>query len=67
MQKSEADQTGLEVRAELCLGCGACAQVCARQAIWFIWGRAKINRARCDLCYRCLTECDQGAIAEKAF
>jgi ferredoxin len=67
MQEPKTDQTTLEVKAELCLGCGTCAQVCARQAIWFMWGRANINRTRCDLCYRCLAECPEGAIEEKTF
>ncbi|HEY3278463.1 MAG TPA: 4Fe-4S binding protein [Syntrophorhabdaceae bacterium] len=59
------DRVALEVKTEMCLGCGACAGVCPRRAIWFMWGRANINRARCDLCYRCLPECPEAAIREK--
>ena len=55
----------LQVRKDLCLGCGLCAQNCSQQAIWFLWGQAEIDQSRCNLCRLCLKVCPQGAIVDK--
>ena len=57
----------LEVRKELCLGCGLCALNCPTGAITFPWGRAEINQGRCISCYQCVQVCLGGAIQEKVF
>ncbi|MEW6666979.1 MAG: 4Fe-4S binding protein [Thermodesulfobacteriota bacterium] len=64
MQEPGKLQTRLEVNTELCLGCGVCAQVCERHAIWFLWGRAEINQYRCGRCGRCIEACGQSAIEQ---
>ncbi|HUV57049.1 MAG TPA: 4Fe-4S binding protein [Dehalococcoidales bacterium] len=33
----------LQVRKDLCLGCGLCAQNCPQQAISLLWGQAEIE------------------------
>ena len=54
----------LQVRKDLCLGCGLCAQNCPRQAIWLLEGQAEIDQNRCDLCHLCIEICPQGAIVD---
>jgi len=54
----------LQVRKDLCLGCGLCAQNCPTQAISLFWGQAEIDPNRCNLCHWCLEVCLQGAIME---
>jgi len=54
----------LQVRKDLCLGCGLCAQSCPGQAISLLWGQAEIDQSRCNLCRLCLEVCPQGAIME---
>lgn len=55
----------LEVRKEICLGCGLCADNCPTGAITFPWGKAEINQGRCNSCYQCIQVCPSGAINEK--
>jgi len=55
----------LQVRKDLCLGCGLCAQNCPQQAISLLWGQAEIDRSRCNLCRQCLEVCPQDAIVDK--
>jgi ferredoxin len=54
----------LQVRKDLCLGCGICIQSCPRGAVSFRLDRAEINQSRCNSCHLCLDVCPQGAIAE---
>ncbi|MBA7703905.1 Ion-translocating oxidoreductase complex subunit B [subsurface metagenome] len=54
----------LQIRKDLCLGCGLCAQNCPREAVWFLGGQAEIDQNRCNLCRLCVEVCPQGAIVE---
>ena len=54
----------LQVRKDLCLGCGLCAGNCPLQAISLLWGYAEIDRSRCNQCRLCVEICPQGAIVE---
>ena len=53
-----------QVRRDLCLGCGLCADSCPQQAISLLSRQAKIDRNRCSECGICLNVCPQGAIVE---
>jgi len=55
----------LQVRKDLCLGCGLCAQNCPQQAISLLWGQAEIDQSKCNLCHLCLEVCPQDAIVDK--
>ena len=55
----------LQVRKDLCLGCGLCAQSCPRGAISLLWGQAEIDQNRCNSCRLCVEVCPQGAIVER--
>jgi len=55
----------LQVRKDLCLGCGLCVQTCPQQAIQLLWGQAEIDLTRCNLCYLCIEVCPRDAIVEK--
>jgi pyruvate formate lyase activating enzyme len=56
----------LALNADKCIGtgeCGRCLQVCAPGAITSAaGGRVSIERARCDLCFRCIPECPSEAL-----
>jgi ferredoxin len=54
----------LQVRKDLCLGCGLCAESCPRQAISLPSGQAQIDQSRCNHCGICLDVCPNGAIIE---
>lgn len=54
----------LQIRKDLCLGCGLCAQYCPQEAIWLPKEQAEIDQNRCNLCRLCLEVCPQGAIVE---
>ncbi len=58
------DNVILQVRKDLCLGCGLCAESCPQQAISLQSGQAKIARNKCNHCGLCLNVCPQGAIVE---
>lgn len=55
----------LQVRKDLCLGCGLCAQNCPQGAIYLFWGQAQIDQNKCNSCGLCLEICPQGAITER--
>lgn len=54
----------LQIRKDLCLGCGLCANSCPLQAISLFGVHAKIDQSRCNQCRLCLEVCPQGAIVE---
>jgi Fe-S-cluster-containing hydrogenase component 2 len=58
------DDIILQVRKDLCVGCGLCAESCPQQAISLQAGQAKIYRNRCNRCGICLDVCPRGAIVE---
>ena len=60
------NNTVLQIRKDLCLGCGLCAQNCPQGAIYLLNGQASIDHIRCTLCTLCQTICPQGAIIECA-
>ncbi len=55
----------LQIKKELCLGCGLCASNCPQQAISMLSGQAEIDRNRCRECRICVKVCPQGAIIER--
>ena len=54
----------LQVRKDLCSGCGLCVQSCPSGAILLFWDKAKIDQRRCNSCRLCEDVCPQGAILE---
>ena len=62
--RSLKGETMLQVRKDLCLGCGLCAENCPQQAISLLSGQAEIDQNKCNQCYLCLEVCLQGAIVE---
>jgi ferredoxin len=56
----------LQIREELCLGCGLCVRNCPLGAIAIFLGKARIDTTRCNNCYNCVSACPQGAIQEEA-
>ncbi len=55
----------LQVRNDLCLGCGLCAQICPQGAISVLWGQAEIDQSKCNSCCLCIELCPQGTIVER--
>jgi ferredoxin len=55
----------LQIRKDLCLGCGLCASSCPQQAISLLSGQAEIDNNRCNHCGLCLGVCPRGAIIER--
>lgn len=52
--------------AKKCVGCGACREVCSREAVSFAQGRAVVDRSRCRACGACDPVCPVGANALSA-
>ena len=51
---------------DLCVGCGICRENCPQEAVLVQYGKAWIDRTRCNRCGICLDVCPQGAIIESA-
>ena len=50
------------IRDDLCIGCGACQNVCPVSAISLSNGKAAIDQSTCVKCGRCFDVCPKGAI-----
>ena len=51
-----------KLKAEDCIGCGKCAQICPAKAIAMEKGRPAIDRSRCIHCFCCQEFCPKGAM-----
>ena len=54
----------LEVRRDLCVGCGLCTQNCPTGAISLHLSQAIIDQSHCNQCLLCIDVCPRGAIVE---
>ncbi len=52
-----------KVNVELCIGCGACIDVCPMKAIVMVNGKANIEEEKCRNCRVCQRTCPVGAIS----
>jgi len=52
----------LNIRREICAGCGVCTRVCPTGAISLYRGKARIDQAKCTDCYLCIQACPREAI-----
>jgi len=52
----------LNVKKELCVGCGVCTHVCPTGAISLDAGTAGIDQDKCISCLNCVQACPRGAI-----
>ncbi len=50
------------VKEKHCVGCGACAKICAHDAPQIANGKASIDESKCVGCGRCLAVCPKDAI-----
>jgi Na+-translocating ferredoxin:NAD+ oxidoreductase subunit B len=50
------------INTEICKGCGACIDVCPKNAITMVNGKASIAEEKCKKCRICVSACPVGAI-----
>jgi len=55
----------LQVREEICIGCGLCMRLCPQRAVSIVQGKAHIDQIMCTNCRRCQEVCPRGAIKEE--
>lgn len=60
---STAFGSGPRVNKDLCVGCGKCAEVCPRETVHVVKGKAKITAKNCIRCFCCQEFCPKGAIS----
>lgn len=53
----------MQVNQEICVGCGACVNLCPRLAIRFIDGHSYIDQQSCIECGTCRDACGVDAIS----
>lgn len=56
----------LQIRKDLCVGCGICRDNCPQDAISIINRKAFIDGEKCNDCGICLNICPRGAIVSKS-
>jgi Fe-S-cluster-containing hydrogenase component 2 len=52
----------IEVKTELCIGCGACVRACTVNAIHLREGKAYIEGSKCTDCQKCIQICPEDAL-----
>lgn len=52
----------LNVRKDICVGCGVCTRVCPTGSISLDGGKAQIDQVKCTGCLNCVQACPRGAI-----
>lgn len=50
------------IDTELCIGCGACIEICPADAIVLKEGKAEIRTEKCKKCKACINSCPVNAI-----
>lgn len=50
------------INTELCIGCGACIDICPVEAIYLENGKAKLTTSKCKKCKACVNACPVEAI-----
>ncbi|MBO5143527.1 MAG: DUF362 domain-containing protein [Clostridia bacterium] len=54
-----------KLKADECIGCGKCAEVCPAKAITIENKKAKIDKSKCITCFCCQEFCPKGAMKVK--
>ena len=51
-----------KLEADLCVGCGKCANICPAKAVTMVGGKPRIARGKCIHCFCCQEFCPKGAM-----